>query len=156
VRIYVVRHAHAVPEAPALADEHRHLSARGREVARAVAQALRDRTVVLDAIYTSPLVRAVQTAELFAEVLGFAGEVRTLPGLAPGFPPRLVAERAAALGQAVALVGHEPGISALGAELLGRPSFPQLRPAQVCAIEDGRPLWTYNPDSMAFDQLLVA
>ena len=156
MKIYVIRHAHAVPEGPALADEHRYLSVRGREVARAVAVALRDRGVLLDAFYTSPLVRAVQTAELMAEALGYTGEVRTLPALAPGVPPRVVAERASQLGNALALVGHEPGISALGAELVGRPSFPQFRPGQVCAIESGTPLWSFNPESLAFEQLLVA
>jgi phosphohistidine phosphatase SixA len=46
----------------------------------------------------------------------------------------------------VIVVGHEPSISALGAYLLGRPSFPQFRTAQCHAIEDGKPTFTARAD----------
>jgi phosphohistidine phosphatase len=159
VKVYLVRHAHAVPEAPQLPDEQRYLSAEGREVARSVGNKLRASGVRLHALFTSPLVRAVQTAELLAHGLGFAHEVETLFALAPGFAPRLVSERVealvATLGQtaAVALIGHEPGITALGAHLIGSRAFPQFRPAQVTLVEDRRAIWTFAPDTLTFLRL---
>ena len=58
-------------------------------------------------------------------------------------PPATSIARA---GAAVLVVGHEPSISALGAFLLGRPSFPPFRTAQCCAIEDGKPTFTARAD----------
>jgi hypothetical protein len=46
----------------------------------------------------------------------------------------------------VIVVGHEPSISGLGAELLGRPSFPPFRTAHCHAIEGGKPTFTARSD----------
>jgi len=156
MKIFLMRHAEAVAEGPGLSDEHRYLSDKGRQTARRVGTALSSEALPLQAIYTSPLVRAVQTAELVAQATQFAGEVCVLFGLAPGFPPQLLAERIAALETAILLIGHEPNISALGAYLLGRPSFPPFRPGQVSLIEGGLPRWTLEPQTLAFNRLLVA
>lgn len=151
-----MRHSHAVPEGPALVDDHRYLTDKGRDVARAVAQKLKEKSVQLDAIVTSPLVRAVQTAELMAQGLSPGLGVQASSPLTPGIPPQVIAGRLATYGSAVLVVGHEPGISMLGAVLVGRPSFPPFRPGQVSALEDGRPLWTLPSDTLEFDQLLIA
>lgn len=156
VKIYLIRHAHAVDEARGLSDEYRYLSTKGRRVMREVGRALAQAGVELDAILTSPLVRAVQTAEILAERLGFVGVVEALPALAPGVPPRIAAAELPARGTAVAVVGHEPGISALGALLAGRPSFPPFKKAQVCLVERGQALWTLNSDTLEMDRLLLA
>jgi septal ring factor EnvC (AmiA/AmiB activator) len=58
----------------------------------------------------------------------------------------VAAGQLAALGTSVLVVGHEPSISALGAFLLGRPSFPPFRTAQCCAIEDNKPTFTARAD----------
>ena len=64
----------AVPERRGVDDQARWLSRRGREQAREVADAVRERVPQLTRFLTSPRVRAVQTAELFAEVLRQAAE----------------------------------------------------------------------------------
>ena len=48
------------------------------------------------------------------------------------------------------------GMSALGAFLCGRPSFPPFRKAQVSLVEDGKPMWFINPDTLERDRLLLA
>jgi phosphohistidine phosphatase len=155
VKLYLIRHADAVPEDVAGSDHERWLSARGREAARGLARLLRQQGVELDAVLTSPLPRAVQTAELVAGGLDYLGVVTVLPALAPGCHPRRVAEQLAAHGLAVAVVGHEPGISGLGAYVLGRPAFPPLRTAQCCALERGAPTFTARADLMQVQTLFL-
>lgn len=155
MKIYLVRHADAVAEDVAGADRDRWLSVRGREASRGLARLLREQRVVPDAILSSPLPRAVQTAELLGSGLDYLGEIEILPQLAPGAHPRRAAEELLARGLSVVVVGHEPGISTLGAFLLGRPSFPQFRTAQACAIEDGAPTFTARADVMQVHALFV-
>jgi phosphohistidine phosphatase len=146
MRIFLVRHGEAIPEEEAGSDRDRWLSPRGRESARILARLLQSSNVDPDAIVCSPLPRAVQTAELLAQGLDFLREIRSLRCLEPSAHPRLAAELVLAAGAAVMVVGHEPSISALGAHLLGRPSFPPFRTAQCCAIEDGKPTFTARAD----------
>lgn len=156
MRVYLIRHGHAVDEDIKLVDEHRYLTKKGRKAVREIAHVLKREGVELDAILTSPLVRAVQTAELLAEGLDFVGIVEALPPLRPGVPARVAAGELASRGVAVAVVGHEPNLSSLGAFLTGRPAFPPLRKAQVSVIEDGQPLWFIEPDRLEKERLLLA
>jgi len=147
VKVYLVRHAEAVAGDEAGSDHDRWLTARGREQARVLARLLREQGVAPDAVLSSPLPRALQTAELVAAGLDFVHVVEVLPSLAPGAHPRVAAGALAAHGAAVVVIGHEPGISALGALLLGRPGFPPFRTGQACALEDGAPTFTARPDT---------
>src|ERR1043166_8620613 len=69
VELYLIRHAHALAlgERGITNDEDRPLSEEGEAQAVAAAKALAQRGVVLDKLYTSPLVRARRTAEIMAE-----------------------------------------------------------------------------------------
>lgn len=156
MKVYLVRHSLAVQEHAGLADPQRYLSEEGRRLMLEVGAKLAADGVAFDALLTSPLVRAVQTAELLARAIGFDDVVTTLPALSPGVPPEAAAGQLAARGSAIAVVGHEPGISALGAFLVGRPSFPPLRPGQVSLVEAGRAMWTLHPGTLELERLLVA
>jgi phosphohistidine phosphatase len=146
VRIYLVRHGDAVPEEDAGSDRDRWLSARGREAARVLGRLLREQGVAPDAIVTSPLPRAVQTAELLAHGLDYLTPVASLRCLEPSGQARAAAPVIRDLGAAVLVVSHEPIISALAAFLVGAPGFPQFRTAQCCALDNGRPLFTARAD----------
>ncbi|MBA2539543.1 MAG: histidine phosphatase family protein [Deltaproteobacteria bacterium] len=146
MRIYLVRHGDAVPEEDAGSDRDRWLSPRGREAVRVLGRLLREQQVSPDAILTSPLPRAVQTAELLAASIDFLGTIASRRCFEPAAQPRVGANAVMAAGGSVIIVGHEPSISSLGAHLLGRPSFPQFRTAQCCAIEDSKPTWTARAD----------
>jgi phosphohistidine phosphatase len=146
MRIYLVRHGDAVPEDEAGSDRDRWLSPRGREAARTLARLLREARVEPHAIVCSPLPRAVQTAELLAQGLDFLTHIPSWRCLEPSAQPRIAAQMISTAGDSVIVVGHEPSISALGAYLLGRPSFPPFRTAQCCAIEDGKPTFTARAD----------
>jgi phosphohistidine phosphatase len=146
MRIYLVRHGDAVPEEDAGSDRDRWLSARGREHVRVLGRLLREQHVEPDAILSSPLPRAVQTAELLAQSLDYLGVVTSLRCLEPSAQPRVAASEVLARGPTVIVVSHEPAISSLGSYLMSRPSFPQFRTAQCCAIEDGKPTFTARAD----------
>ncbi|HET7504618.1 MAG TPA: phosphoglycerate mutase family protein [Kofleriaceae bacterium] len=144
--IYLVRHAEAVSEEEAGSDRDRWLSSHGREAARILGRLLREQSVVPDVILSSPLPRAVQTAELLAASLDYLGTVTSLRCLEPAAQPRIATSAILAAGGAVIAVSHEPAISAIGAFMLGLPAFPQFRTAQCCTIDNGKPTFTARAD----------
>ena len=122
--IYVVRHGIAVAREENAPDEFRPLTEKGRRRFRKTARAFARLGRKLDAILTSPLVRAVQTAEILAGEIKH-GEVAVLEQLDPKFGVGSLLEALAARAdgaKAVAVVGHEPQLSALVAALAGVPA----------------------------------
>ncbi|HEX4449587.1 MAG TPA: phosphoglycerate mutase family protein [Kofleriaceae bacterium] len=146
MKVFLVRHGEAVPEEEAGSDRDRWLAPRGREAVRVLARLLRSANVEPDAIVSSPLPRAVQTAELLAQGLDYLLDIRALRALEPSAQPGVAAQAIAIAGEAVIVVGHEPSLSALGAHLLGVPAFPSFRTAQCCAIEHGKPTFMARAD----------
>lgn len=134
MQILLVRHGDAV-ERGARTDGERWLTSKGRQTTRAVADALRSEGVAPVRMFTSPLVRAVQTSEILAASHGFDGPLEVLAALAPNGSPEqvVVALEGVDAGAVVALIGHEPLMSALAAHLLGL-AFPAFKKSAVCAI----------------------
>ena len=94
----------------------------------------------LDAILTSPLVRAVETAELVAVGLGFEGGLEVAPELALGRSAHTLVEEVIlprADLRAIALVGHEPQLGLLLGSLLGRSNYGLAKAAAVRLVFDG-------------------
>ena len=146
MKIYLVRHGEAISEDDAGSDRDRWLNANGREAVRVLGRLLRETQIEPDAIVCSPLPRAVQTAELLAQSLDYLGVIASLRSLEPSAHPARAATEIMQAGRAVIVVGHEPSISALGAHILGRPSFPPFRTAQCCFIENGKPTFMARAD----------
>jgi phosphohistidine phosphatase len=110
--LYLIRHAHAV-DSDGRRDGDRPLSAEGRRQAREVGAALARQGVRLTRLCASPLVRAVETAELVAVGTGFDGGLDIADALRPdGTWKQLQHEllEPCAGEAALALVGHEPSI----------------------------------------------
>jgi phosphohistidine phosphatase len=108
MRLFLIRHAKAKERSEELADEERPLTKSGREQFRRVVRRLDRAGVRFDRVYHSPLLRAVETADLLESVID--GETIVTPRLAE--PAR--AEFLASIeGECVALVGHEPWLSDL-------------------------------------------
>jgi phosphohistidine phosphatase len=123
IRIYLVRHGIAVDpsEKGALDDDARPLTAKGRRRFRRLARTFAQLGELPDFIFTSPLVRAVQTAEILAGALKMA-EVGVLDELQPeAGVGKLLAEtgRRVKTLQSVALVGHDPQMTQLVIALAG-------------------------------------
>src|SRR5450755_1921032 len=122
IRIYLVRHGIAVDHAERgdLPDDSRPLTAKGRSRFRRAARAFARLGEPLDYLFSSPLPRAVQTAEILAGALKQAN-VGILESLRPGAPPEALLQELAKKtkdAQAIGLVGHDPQMSLLVA-LLG-------------------------------------
>lgn len=150
-QIVLVRHADAVGEGPGLPDEYRYLSAEGRRASRDLGALLADTGIRIAAAATSPLVRAVQTAELVVGALGWAGPLETTHRLAPGGGSRAADEWLRQAAQAIAgrgalvCFGHEPSISGLAELLCGGEHVPAFRKTEACLIEDGQIRWRLSP-----------
>src|SRR5439155_8241815 len=118
--LYVLRHGVAEEVGPEGTDGSRRLTPGGRRKLRAAAAGMRAFGVTFDAILTSPLVRAAETAAIVAEAQGSQAAPRELSALEPGVPPpeTVRALRAFARYEHVVIVGHEPGLSGVVAFLL--------------------------------------
>jgi len=134
VRVTLIRHAEAGDDAPR--DESRALTVRGRTDARRLGRALARRGVRFTLMITSPLVRAVQTAEIVAAEVGYRGRMSADDALEPEAAASGVVALLARLPgeKSVALVAHEPILSAVAAALLHKPRYPSLRKAEALRI----------------------
>ncbi|MEK6324047.1 MAG: phosphohistidine phosphatase SixA [Acidobacteriota bacterium] len=118
MELYVIRHAIAEPlgKGNQFSDEKRALTEEGRNRMREAVKGLRKLGVELDLIMTSPLVRAVETAEILAGSMGISRkEIQHTPALAPGaLAEQLFAEIKSHGGaESIALVGHQPDLGSL-------------------------------------------
>jgi hypothetical protein len=82
MKLYLVRHATASDIATS--DAERELTREGGEEARIVGAALAELGVKPSRVWSSPLVRARQTAEIVAQITKFRGEVELLDELTNG------------------------------------------------------------------------
>ena len=136
--LYLVRHAIAAERGEDWPDDDkRPLTARGVSRFKEAAAGLSRLDVAVDEIFTSPLVRAKQTAEILAEGLPGKPSVKVLDALSPGHPPGSVLAQLArtARRRRIALVGHEPGLGELAAHLIGAGRALEFKKGGVCRID---------------------
>jgi phosphohistidine phosphatase len=143
MRLYFLRHADALDGAD---DAARPLSSKGRDQARRVGQFLLKQGIGFDAAYSSPLVRARETAELVLRVCGAVGPEELRLDAALGFETtaRQFEGWLRCLPEArhVLLVGHAPSLPEHVRRLVGiadEGGFRMPKGALVCVdSEDGR------------------
>jgi phosphohistidine phosphatase len=123
VDLYLIRHADALAlgERGITEDADRPLSEKGEQQAQAVARALQKHGITLDLLFTSPLVRARQTAELCLKAWSQTGlSLETCADLEPGSKPRKLCRFLLKQeGEQIGLVGHMPHLGELAAWLIG-------------------------------------
>jgi phosphohistidine phosphatase len=126
MRLVIVRHAEAAPGSP---DELRTLTPKGHEQARELGRRLREQLGTVDAVLSSPLLRARETAQALE-----LGEPEPDERLAPGATGEDVRDAVQGRGETVVVVGHQPDCGQIVAALRGgeEPRFP---PAGSAVIE---------------------
>jgi phosphohistidine phosphatase len=137
MRIYLVRHSEAVDRVPPMPDAARYLSARGRVSFREMARRFRDAGGRPTRIFTSPLVRAVQTAEILSETLRYDGDVVVDPRLSPGFDAaklRSVLDDCPSERE-IAFIGHEPDLGDILTTLLSLSHGYAMRKGAIAALD---------------------
>jgi phosphohistidine phosphatase len=144
----LLRHGTAVPHGfGGLEDEERPLIARGEREARDAGRALRALELRPDAIVTSPLVRARQTAKLAAAELGMRSIVDD--ALRPGFGREaLDGLLLRHPGDTLVLVGHDPDFSDLLRELTGAHACMAKGGVARIDLHGGELRWLLRPGSL--------
>ncbi len=161
MKLFLIRHAEAIDyeTETVRSDDYRFITPKGRKVSSAVFRALKDNMSELDKVFTSPLIRAVQTAEILAVNLKFKHDVEIVNELLMNSSVSKVSQllKRNTVFNTVALVGHEPMMSLLVAGLSDRKNLNfQFRKSGVCFIEydpdkeTGTFGWFYNPKTSEF------
>ena len=125
MQIYILRHGIAEDGRAGEPDSDRALTSEGKKKLRNVLRVAREAGVKPSLILTSPYRRAVQTAQLAAEMLEYSGNLLRTEALEPGSHPQSVWEeiRSHKNEDEILLAGHEPLFGALTGYLLGCPNL---------------------------------
>jgi phosphohistidine phosphatase len=136
--LYLIRHGVAEERGEAWPDDTRRpLTEEGISRLKKAARGLVRLGVEFDVILTSPLVRARQTAEIFAAAYTTRPPIVVLESLTPDGSPQAVMtdlEKHARRAR-MALVGHEPGIGELAARLFGSRRPIEFKKGAVCRVD---------------------
>jgi phosphohistidine phosphatase len=137
LRVYVLRHGIAEDAPPGGSDADRVLTPEGKQKLRRVLERARDAGVRPLLILTSPLKRAVETAEIAAAVLNVKREIVATEALLPeGSAQRVWNEIRAHDVEELLMAGHEPLLSMVVAYLLGSPAMQvHMKKAALVSIE---------------------
>lgn len=131
MKLILVRHAIATQRdvSPNLDDAARPLTPAGIRRFRRAVQGFARLQIAVDEAWTSPLLRAVQTAELLVQALARPCGVRTVSELEPGgsFDALLARLSRESALTCVALVGHEPYLGDFATYLLTGSRFGAVR-----------------------------
>lgn len=152
--LYLVRHADAEVKKPGMSDFERELTELGRETTEKMATALKRMGLKIDIIVSSPLVRAVQTAEIFREIMGVQSDVVKLNELIPGSDFQELMKIIFSLkAENVLAVGHEPHIGEFLGWIIGLKKPIEFKKNTTACVEfsglfgpGGSLKWLIHPD----------
>jgi phosphohistidine phosphatase len=160
MRLLVIRHAIAMDReefaSSGQSDNMRPLTDKGMKRMKKVARGLREEIGRIDHLATSPLTRAVQTAEIVSDVFAMK-EAEVTAALAPdvAFEDFELWCNTHANTDVLGVVGHEPHLSSLATWLMtgNKDSRISLRKGGACLIEfeseprraSGTLLWLLTP-----------
>lgn len=156
--VYFLRHASAGQnKKDPQKDQKRALDQDGIEQCRYIGNALAALDITVDALLSSPLKRATQTAALVGNEIGYDGKMQMEPGLAPGAKfedfRNLLARNSK--HEAIMVVGHNPNLSAFLSLLVSEgqsESSVDLKKGAVARVEvrgkSGTLEWLLTPKSV--------
>jgi phosphohistidine phosphatase len=142
MQLYIVRHGIAIdredPKSPS--DPERYLTSEGLKKTREVARGFAALKISPDVFISSPYVRAMQTAEIFAEETKFAkSKIKQTELLLPGAEPAAFfreLQRTSRTEESAICFGHAPHLDELIAFALGsKKGLTQLKKAGAACLE---------------------
>ena len=159
--IYIIRHG---PAGKSLddsdLDESRPLTDKGKDKMKEVARGLKKLGVTFDKVYTSPLTRAEETAELLKKCCIDAKSIETTDLLKPGskYDDLINFINSLKGTEKIALVGHEPFLSEFASYCLSKSKWSFInfkKGGALMLLSDGdlRPgkcklAWLMEPEQM--------
>ena len=138
LELYLIRHGVAAERGEEYHDDSkRPLTTDGIARMKKEAKALDELGVEFDQILSSPLVRARQTADVFAETMKGKPPVANIDALTPaGSPAAVIQDLGKYMRKArIALVGHEPNMGELAAFLIGAKVPLPFKKGAICRID---------------------
>lgn len=161
MKIFIIRHAEAISyeTETVQSDEYRFVTSNGRIISGKVAKHLKDKFSDLEKIFTSPLTRAVQTAEIFAVRAKFKGDVEPVNEMKNESTTASLQEMIKNNSQmtSIALVGHEPKLGVLVKAFCGLKELKfEFGKSGVCLVDydidkqEGKLIWYFDPGKMEF------
>jgi phosphohistidine phosphatase len=132
--LYVLRHGIAVPSgSPGIPDDDRPLTPKGRKRMRQIGRGLRRLGVEPDGIFSSPLPRAWETAEIVADALGLTDRLESADTLRADRDAATIRDWIRGRSEdRLMIVGHNPALSSLVGLLVTGRDEPQL-----CELKKG-------------------
>lgn len=119
MNIYLIRHAEAENISLGIKDYNRKLTQDGEKILFKAAKGWQNLITSFDFLVSSPLIRALQTAQIVKEVYEFKDEIIVDSKLAPGSYVESIIEISNSLkGNNIAFFGHEPDFSQHTSDLI--------------------------------------
>ena len=159
--IYIIRHGVAADLDSEIKEEsYRYLTVHGRNHCKIVAQRLKDLKVKFDSVLSSPLVRAVQTAEVFGSVLKYDKEIKTAIELIGGnsYNRFLQLIKRNSHHNCIGIFGHAPDVNTYSLGLIKDDNIKNIqlnfKNSSVCKIQfdpasgKGKFGWFLNSENM--------
>jgi phosphohistidine phosphatase len=139
MEVYMLRHGDAVPRGtPGYPNDDRPLTEEGIKKLTESAKGIASLVEGFDVIISSSMVRALHTAKITAEAVGYEKEIPTTEYLIPGNPMRSLFNFLKDYNdiERLLLVGHEPQLGYLASYLLGiQEHVIEFKKGGVCRID---------------------
>jgi phosphohistidine phosphatase len=160
MNLFILRHGKAEKSSDGIPDAARALTRDGKEEVKKVAKWLKRNKIGFDAIASSPLKRARETAKIVASVLDQKDRLVVWDELAPGGDLDTVCYHASGYGEnaSVIVIGHEPGLSMLISKITGdtregtfglaKAGLAKIRNFSYTRRPSGNIQWLLTPKSM--------
>lgn len=120
-KVYLVRHAKAIARDSSITDSERYLTKSGKSESKIMAKKLKEKEVIPEIILSSPAIRAVETARIFAEILEYPLKDIQYINLLYNSRGRTLVDIIKKTNNSynsLMLFGHEPSLSQCAASLL--------------------------------------
>lgn len=139
MQIYILRHAVAVPRGtPGYPNDDRPLTEDGISKMTENAKGINIISGGFDVIISSSLIRALDTAKITAEAVGYTKEITITQYLLPGSVQKNLYKFLSSYNdtEKILLVGHEPHLGYLASSFLGiNNSVVELKKGAICRID---------------------